>query len=324
MDEEIVTKHNIPFKKIWTGKLRRYFSWQNFIDPIKVGIGIIQSIIILWRFKPQTVFSKGGFVSLPVGIAAAILRIPLILHESDITPGLANKILAKFAHTLCISHHASEQFIQHKNLIFTGNPIREDLKPKDQHEQQQWISDGKDFLGRYVETGNNKQIILFLGGSSGAQALTQDALEVAKQFQDKALFVVQTGKGKTQPPQNNTLCIDFLERKDLKKLYQLADIVVSRAGAGTVAELAYLGKPTIFVPLPKTSSRGDQIINASALADDEAALLYEHHEPIQKLEKMIAKLLKEATYRSRLSRNIMKHSSEGAVKKIVKLIESIT
>lgn len=324
MDEHIVTSHAIPFKKIWTGKLRRYFSWENFIDPFKVLIGIIQSVLIIKQFKPHLIFSKGGFVSLPVGIAATILRIPLILHESDITPGLANKILSKFATTLCISHQASKQHIHHRNLIFTGNPIREDLKPKDQHEQQLWITEGQHFLDKLSKTQSNKQVIVVLGGSSGSHSLTKNILDIASYFTDKAIFVVQTGKGAATSTMQSTniVCIEFIQREDLKKLYQLADIVVSRAGAGTVAELAYLGKPTILVPLPKTSSRGDQIINARALAYDEAALIYEHHEPLAKLQKQIGKLLKEAVYRSILSRNIMKHSPEGAVKKIVEIIQN--
>ena len=316
MEERMAHEEKIPFKGIYTGKLRRYFDWQNFIDPFRILLGFFQSIFLLKKYKPHIIFAKGGYVSVPVCFAAFLLRIPIIIHESDVVPGLANKILAKLAKKVCISFEKTKQYFPYG--ILTGSPVREELKPKDRVQEEEWSKKA------YTITKFNPQIptILVLGGSLGAQSLTQKIYEIFPAFEGKAQFILQTGKGKLDTSYNACPYLKQYEYigDDLKYFYQIADIVISRAGANTISELALLGKAAILVPLGTQGSRGDQIVNAQMLEEKDAVFVKPDNENSQRLLRDITKLLRDPSYRRHLERNIEQFSPKGAGKAIAEII----
>ena len=254
IEQNLIEKVSVKYNGIYCGKFRRYFSFQNFIDPFKIPIGIIQAYSILKKFQADVVFSKGGFVSVPVVVAAKLLKIPIILHESDAIPGLANRICFKFANKICLGLEESKKYIgaSARKIIVTGNPIRSFLK------------DGDKQIG-YKLTGLNKfrPVILVMGGSQGALQVNnlvgKSLDELLKRFQ----IVHIRGRGNLDIGLHKTGYIqyEFLDEY-LPHVYAIADLVVSRGGANSLAEIAYLKKKALIIPLGTNVSRGDQIENA--------------------------------------------------------------
>lgn len=258
IERNLIEKVSVKYKGIYCGKFRRYFSLQNFIDPFKIPIGILQAYFILKKFQADVVFSKGGFVSVPVVVAAKLLKIPIILHESDAIPGLANKICFKLANKICLGLEEAKKYINanHGKIIFTGNPIRSFLK------------DGDAEIGRKL-AGLNKfrPVILVMGGSMGAvqiNNLVKESLdELLKRFQ----IVHIRGRGNLDMSLHKTGYIqyEFLDEY-LPHIYAVSDLVVSRGGANSLCEIAYLKKRALVIPLGTNASRGDQIENAELFA----------------------------------------------------------
>jgi len=254
----MIPKKNITYKSIATGKLRRYFSFKNFIDIFKIPFGTIQAFSILKSFKPHVVFSKGGYVSVPVMFAAQLLKIPTIMHESDITPGLANRICAKRATILCLSHYNSQKyFIKHKNKVVTGNPVRESI-----------FHGNKKHAYHLTGFNQNTPTILIMGGSQGAQHINEEiSLAINKLSQHYQLIHI-TGKGKL--PKTIRISEKYRSRyktyeyvnEELPDFYQITDLVIARSGANTLAELDALKIPAILIPINKNASRGEQLLNA--------------------------------------------------------------
>lgn len=250
----MVKKLGVRYKGIYCGKLRRYFSFENFVDAFKVPVGIWQAFWILKRFQPDKVFSKGGFVSVPVVVAASLLKIPIILHESDTEPGLANLFCARYAKKICVSFEESRPFFKKysKKVVFTGTPVRE------------WLKNGSAENGRKF-TGLNKfrPIVLVMGGSLGARQindLVRDSLnELLKKFQ----IVHIRGRGNLDIGihKKGYVQYEYLDEQ-MKDVYVMSEIVVSRGGANSLAEIAMLGKKAVIIPLGEEASRGDQIQNA--------------------------------------------------------------
>ena len=253
IEKELTAKLSIPYYAIITGKLRRYFSWQNFIDPIKVLCGTIQAIILCYKLKPSLVFSKGGFVSLPLVVAAWILRIPVIIHESDLTIGLTNKLCFPLATKICVTFPETINQITGKTKgIITGTPIRQEFFA------------GNAALGRRIcGFTTDKKIILVFGGSLGAEKINKVVRELLPNILEKFQIVHITGKNHI----DSTL--QYASYKQFEYLHEefphvlaAAGLVISRSGANSIYELIALRKPNILLPLPKTASRGDQITNA--------------------------------------------------------------
>jgi len=271
IEKKITTAKNIKFYGIASGKLRRYFSWQNFIDPFKILFGILKSLILLIRLKPKIVFSKGGFVAFPVVFAAWLLRIPVIAHESDLTPGLATKLSVPFARYICLTFaKAKDYFKNTAKLKVTGTPIRESLFTGDSSKGQ----DLCDFIDR------TKPCLMIIGGGSGAMAINR----VIRQNLDELLInfniVHLCGIGKVDSSiiKNGYKQFDYVT-DDMPDLFAMSDVIISRSGANSVYEILALAKPHIFIPLPLSASRGDQIHNANyfkklgiSLVIDEAQL----------------------------------------------------
>ncbi|MFH1375721.1 MAG: undecaprenyldiphospho-muramoylpentapeptide beta-N-acetylglucosaminyltransferase [Patescibacteria group bacterium] len=256
IEERLAREAGIEFHSVSTGKLRRYFSFQNVVDAVKVPVGIIEALKLLLKLKPNAVFAKGGFVSVPVAIAAGILRIPLVIHESDLTPGLATKITARIAKKICLSFPTAKP---NKKMIVTGNPVR----PLGSAQR------GKDFL-KFEE---EKPIVLVTGGSGGAAALNKLLEETFLALVRKVNLVWLTGDTKLSSVSHPSLRVfDFLEKEYLDVL-AASSLVVSRAGANTIFEIAAAGKPSILIPLPRTASRGDQIENAQFFERASASII---------------------------------------------------
>lgn len=243
---------NVEYHTIVSGKLRRYFDIKNFSDPFKVIFGVLQAIIILFKLKPAVIFSKGGFVSVPVCIAGKFCGIPVIIHESDLTPGLANKIASRFATKICTTFEQTSLMFKDRDCIHTGTPIREELLLGD-------APLGRTFCG----FGNDKPIVTVMGGSLGATAINNAMHQIVYRLKETFNIVHICGKGNIISDFSwaNYKQYEYLN-EELSHVLAATDIVVSRAGANSIIELLALRKPNLLIPLSRGVSRGDQIENA--------------------------------------------------------------
>lgn len=257
IEKSLIPGLNIPYFAINSGKLRRYFSWQNFIDPFKILAGIWQAFFICRKIKPKVIFSKGGFVSFPVVIAAWLNRIPVVLHESDLTPGLANKMSAPFADQICVTFAETKKHIMHQEkVVVTGTPIRAALLKGN-------AGKGLKLCGFSVF----KPVILVYGGGQGSRTInaTIRALlpNILEEFQ--VVHICGAGNVDAKIKYPGYKQFEYLQQ-ELADVMACADIVISRSGANSLYELLTLQKLHILIPLPKVASRGDQIVNANYFA----------------------------------------------------------
>lgn len=255
MEKEIVEKENIPYRGISSGKLRRYHSAENFKDPFRIQKGFHQAIKILKEFKPDVVFSKGGFVSVPVVGAARRLKIPAITHESDMSVGLANKLNLYSVKKICCNFPETAQSLPSEKAVVTGCPIRQEL----------FEGDKKEAL-RLTGFKGDKPVLMVMGGSLGAVAVNEAIRQALPLLLKNFCVLHLCGKGNVNAEYEELEGYAQFEyaNEELKHFFALADIVVSRAGANAICELAALKKPNILVPLPSASSRGDQLLNAES------------------------------------------------------------
>ncbi len=255
IEKKLIADFDIPYYGIATGKLRRYFDPKNFSDPFRVLKGYTEAKKILKQLKPDIIFSKGGFVSVPVVRAGSALKIPSIIHESDMTPGLANKLCIPTASKVCCNFPETLQDLPEEKAVLTGSPIREELARGNK------IA-ALDLCGFTA----NMPVIMVIGGSLGAanvNKVVRDALpDLLKDFQvvhicgtDKVDNLLLNTKGYQQ--------FEYL-KSELKDVFAMADIVISRAGANAICELLALKKPNLLIPLGTSGSRGDQILNAKS------------------------------------------------------------
>lgn len=244
---------SIKYHSISSGKLRRYISWDNIKDVFKVLKGILDARSVLKKEKPDLLFSKGGFVSVPVVIAAKSLKIPTIIHESDLTPGLANKISLKFAKKIYTTFEDTLQFLPKEKADFVGATVREDLKTGDKKRGYQ-----------LTEFNDNKKVLLVMGGSLGSKKLNSIIRENLDALQTSYQIIHLTGKGlidEQYTNQKDYIQFDFI-KDDLTDLLAITDTVISRAGSNAIYEFLALRIPMLLIPLGLDQSRGDQIDNA--------------------------------------------------------------
>ena len=253
MEKSLVEREGITYYGISAGKFRRYFDLRNVSDVGRVGKGFAQSLKILRRLKPDVIFSKGGFVSTPVVWAGKLLHIPVIIHESDITPGLANKLSLPFADAVCCAFPETMQGIKGKKTLYTGIPIRKELTRGN-------ADVGRNICG-FTEA---RPVLLVIGGSQGSQFLNGVVREALGTLTEMFQVCHICGKGGTDKSYNNVKGYSQYEYviKELPHFFAMADVVLSRAGATTLFELLTMGKPNVLVPLSKKASRGDQVLNA--------------------------------------------------------------
>ena len=251
-EQRLVAPLGIPYHGVQTGKLRRYFSFENFVDALRIPIGILQAWRLLARIRPAVVFSKGGFVSFPVVVGAWLNQIPVVAHESDLTPGLANRLAQRFTTTLCVNFEGTRA--EHARVVVTGTPLRRELLLGN-------AARGRHRLGIDAE----RPVLLGGGGRLGAarliEALRADLGELLAGYD----VVHVCGAGKTDASLGTLR--GYTQREYVSDewgdIIAAADVVLSRAGANALYEWLVLGKPHILVPLPRTASRGDQIENAA-------------------------------------------------------------
>ncbi|KGP62909.1 UDP-diphospho-muramoylpentapeptide beta-N- acetylglucosaminyltransferase [Legionella norrlandica] len=254
IEKEMIHPLGIPFYAVSSGKLRRYISFKNLLDPFKIVLGMIQSFFILRRIKPDVVFSKGGFVAFPVVVGAWLNRIPIVAHESDMSPGLANRLSFPFVTKICLTFEAGKKHFKSQNKIeVTGTPIRKQL----------FIGNSAKGLER-CGFSSAKPCLLVVGGSLGAGSINSCIRSALKQLTSKFQVIHICGRGKLDPSLVDIEGYCQLEyaNEELADLFAASAIVVSRAGANSLYEILALGKPHILIPISSQVSRGDQIQNA--------------------------------------------------------------
>lgn len=255
LEKKLVEDYNIPYYGVSVGKLRRYFSWKNFTDPFRIINGYFEAKAALKMLKPDVVFSKGGFVSVPVVRAAHRLHIPCIIHESDMTPGLANKLCIGAARYVCCNFPETTEYIRGKKGIHTGTPIRAEL-----------LTGSKEAGLAFCGFSADKPVVLVIGGSQGARAINITIREALPKLTKKFNIIHLCGKGnldETLTGYAGYVQYEYI-KDELKDLFAAADIAVSRAGANAIFELLALHKPNLLIPLPTKGSRGDQLLNANS------------------------------------------------------------
>ena len=266
MEKKLIEDCGIPYYGISSGKLRRYFDVKNFSDPFKVLKGYGQARKLLKKLKPDVVFSKGGFVSVPVIFAAKRCHIPAIIHESDITPGLANKLAIPNAYKVCCNFPETLKYLPADKAILTGSPIRSEL-----------LSGNRQNALNYCHLTEEKPVILVVGGSSGSQFINEVVRGILPELLKNYQVIHLCGKGNLAKSLHGTPGYAQFEyaNQELSDMFALSDIVISRAGANSICELLALHKPNILIPLSANASRGDQILNAHSFEQQGFSMVIE-------------------------------------------------
>ena len=256
MEKGLIEATGTPYYGISSGKLRRYFDWKNFSDPFRVLKGFFEAFGLMGKIKPDVVFSKGGFVSVPVVLAAKFRKIPAIIHESDITPGLANKIAIKGASKVCCNFPETLKYLPADKAVLTGSPIRQELFSGDPER-------AFTFCGF---TERNKPVLLIIGGSLGSVIVNNAVRKILPTLLPQFNVIHLCGKNNLDESLVGTpgyVQFEYIS-EELPDLFALADIAISRAGANAICELLALHKPNILIPLSAKASRGDQVLNANS------------------------------------------------------------
>ena len=312
IERKLIEDYRIPYYGISTGKLRRYFDLKNFSDPFRVVKGFMEAKSVLKTLKPDIVFSKGGFVSVPVVRAASSLKIPCIIHESDMTPGLANSLCIPVAKKVCCNFPETLQNLPADKAVLTGSPIRAELAKGSKEK-------GLSMCG----FNGGKPVIMVIGGSLGAAGVNNLVREALPQLLEDFQIVHICGKEKIDNLLLNKDGYKQFEyvKEDLKDLFAMADIVISRAGANAICELLALRKPSLLIPLPAHASRGDQILNAKSFESQGFAMVADE-------DYLTAVTLTEKVHELYFTRqsyiDAMQNSNQqDSINTIVRLIEEI-
>ncbi len=255
IEKNLISAINIDYYEISSGKLRRYMDLKNISDIFRVIKGVGDAVLILKKLKPSVVFSKGGFVSVPVVVAAALLNIPVVAHESDVTPGLANKLSAPFSKVVCAAFPEAVEHIGKNKAILTGTPIRQALFKGNRHK-------GVSMCG----FSEDKPILLVMGGSLGSVKINEVLRNSLSNLLTSYQIVHICGKGNIDDKLNDVKGYKQFEyiSKGLEDIFACCDMVVSRAGANSICEFLALKKPMLLIPLSAAASRGDQLLNAES------------------------------------------------------------
>ena len=313
IEKKLISDYDIPYYGVATGKLRRYIDPKNFSDPFRVIKGMREAKKYLKEIKPDIVFSKGGFVSVPVVRAAGRLKIPCIIHESDMTPGLANKLCIPIAKKVCCNFPETVASLPEGKAVLTGTPIREELMKGNKE-------------AAYKLCGFNKDlpVLMVIGGSSGSVIINKEIREALPKLLTDFQVVHICGAGHVDNlllTQKGYKQVEYL-KSELKDVLAMADIVVSRAGANAICELLALKKPNLLIPLSARASRGDQILNASSFeAQGYSLVLQEEDMDVVSLTDKIYELY---CNRGRYTENMNSSSQVDACNKIASLIEELS
>lgn len=310
IEKKLINDFDIPYIGISTGKFRRYFDPKNFSDPFRVVKGYSEARKYLKEQKPDVVFSKGGFVSVPVVRAAASLKIPCIIHESDMTPGLANKLCIPVSYKICCNFPETLQMLPENKAVLTGSPIRKELA------QGNKIA-ALNFCGFTA----NKPVIMVIGGSLGAASVNRAVREALPDLLNDFQIVHICGKEKMDNMLLNQPGYKQFEylKTELKDIFAMADIVISRAGANAICELLALKKPNILIPLPSKKSRGDQLLNAKSFEAQGFSIVIDEDDLT---EKLLVEKVHELFFTRQTFTNTMARSQQlNSIDTIMNLIE---
>lgn len=312
IEKKLMEDFDIPYFGIATGKFRRYFDPKNFSDPFRVLKGMGEARKYLKEIKPDVVFSKGGFVSVPVVRAASSLGIPCIIHESDMTPGLANKLCIPVAKKVCCNFPETFAMLPTSKAVLTGSPIRKEL-----------AMGNKEAGYKLCGFDASKPVIMVVGGSLGSAAINQAVRDVLPELLKDFQVVHLCGKEKMDNLLLTTSGYKQFEyiRSEMKDLFAMADIVISRAGANAISEILALKKPNVLIPLPASSSRGDQILNAKSFESQGFSIVIDEDDLTNKLllEKVQELYFNRFTYVDAMS----KSNQRDAIGTIIGLIEDV-
>lgn len=313
IEKELIEPFGIPYHGISSGKLRRYFSVQNFTDPFRVLKGFREAHKLIRQLKPDVIFSKGGFVSVPVVLAGKRCKVPVIIHESDMTPGLANKIAIPTAAKVCCNFPETLKSLPKGKAVLTGSPIRQEL-----------LSGNKIAAMDMCHFTSDKPVILVIGGSLGAVAVNNAVREALPELLKDFQIIHLCGKGKMDESLKDVegYCQFEYIKNELRNLFALADIVISRAGANAICELLALHKPNLLIPLSANASRGDQILNARSFERQGFSLVLEEEQLTKETLLNAVKTL----YENRTTFiNSMKNSGQqDSIGTIISLIEEVS
>ncbi|WPC41100.1 undecaprenyldiphospho-muramoylpentapeptide beta-N-acetylglucosaminyltransferase [Clostridium sp. JS66] len=313
IERKIIEQEKIDYYAISSGKLRRYFDIKNFTDPFKVIKGICQAILIMKKEKPNIVFSKGGFVAVPVVIAAHLNKIPVIAHESDMTPGLANRLSTPYCTKVCVTFPESVNKVKDNKAVLTGTPIREELL------------NGSRILGRKIcGFGQEKPVLLIIGGSLGSKFINDIIRNNIDKFLEDYNIVHICGKGnldKGLVEKKGYKQFEYIN-EELPHIMNAADIVLSRAGANVIFELLALKKPNILVPLSKKSSRGDQILNAASFEKSGYSIVIQEEELNENV--LMENLRELCNNRNKYTNNMENSTVKNGTEAIINTIKKYT
>lgn len=311
IERTLIEAEKIPYHTIPAGKLRRYIDWQNITDIARIKLGFIKALFILARIKPNVIFSKGGFVTPPVIWAAWLLRIPVIIHESDITPGLANKLALPFAKHICYAFAETAKHLPTSKAVHTGIPVRAELHNGDSEK-------GRAICGFDTE----KPTLLIIGGSQGSQAINT-AIRTALPTLLKTFQICHLcGRNNIDTALNQTEGYAQFEyvSDDLPHIFAAANFIISRAGATTLFELLTLHKPALLIPLSARVSRGDQILNAQSFQKSGYSLVLS--EDGLTPESLLQSLTDLQTQKTDLKNKMSEWSDRDAIADIVQIIQN--
>lgn len=316
LEEALMQKNDIPMNRILAGKLRRYFSFLNFLDFFKVIIGIFQSFWYLLLYMPDVIFSKGGYASLPVVLAGWVYQIPIVLHESDSVPGITNKLLGKLADRVAVSYPQAEEYFSSSRAVLTGNPLRTDINQGNPQKIKAEFS-----------LTESKKIIFIWGGSQGSEMINQKIVNILPKLLEKYQVIHQTGRNNFEKVKTlagemgikegreGYHAIPFIE-DDLKDFLAVADLIISRAGANSLSEIAANQKPAIIIPL-RNSANDHQRKNAYFLSQIGGCIVLEEDNLGENLLlSRIDEVMENKDLQEKLAQNIQKFFHPDAADKI--------
>lgn len=310
IEKKLIEELGIPYYGISSGKLRRYFDWKNFSDPFRVLKGFGEAKRLLKRLKPDVVFSKGGFVTVPVVVAAKQCKIPAIIHESDMTPGLANKLCIPSASKVCCNFPETVNNLPKNKAVLTGTPIRQEL-----------MNGNKETARTFCGFTSEKPVLMVMGGSLGAASVNENIRKILPELLKEFQVIHLCGKGKL----DETLCqtegyvqYEYI-KEELPDLFALADVVISRAGANAICELHALHKPNLLIPLSAKASRGDQILNARSFEKQGYSIVMEEENITE--DSLLASIRSLYAERQKYTAAMANSERADSIKLVLDLIE---
>lgn len=309
IERRLIEDTGIPYDGISSGKLRRYFDLKNFTDPLRVLKGYAEARKLIKKYKPDILFSKGGFVAVPVVLAAKHYHVPVLIHESDMTPGLANKICIPAAKKVCCNFPETLRYLPEEKAVLTGSPIRAELLSGDRLSGLQ-----------YAHLSANLPVLLVIGGSLGSVTVNQAVRKILPKLLTQFQVIHICGKGNLEESLIGTqgyVQYEYVD-KPLRHLFAASDLMISRAGANSICEILALRKPNILIPLSAAASRGDQILNAKSFAEQGFSTVLE--EENLTAESLLHAIEETFQNRQRFIDNMAESPLTNAVDSIRKLI----